>query len=356
MKVKKMIQAILLSPFTLVYALIISLINLLYEWRISRSVQYDVPVIVVGNLSVGGTGKTPHVEFLIQLLRPHLNIATLSRGYKRKTKGYLPVAPNYSVAEVGDEPLQFKRKFRDVFVVVSENRAFAIPKMLMDAPDTQVILLDDGFQHRALTPNYSILLTNYSALFTEDFLLPSGTLREWRSAYLRANTIIVTKTPKNLSQAERERILKDIAPTKHQSVYFSYYEYGQPYAFFNGGQRIDLDDTWDVLTICALAENNYLTQYLDDTVNYTRILEFPDHHYFSKKDIANLAVQFGDLKSERKIILTTEKDAVRLELHKDYLIENELPVFVLPIQVNFHFGERKGFEQEIKQFLLDFKV
>lgn len=356
MKIKKITQAVLLSPLTFLYAIGLILRNLLYDLRILRSVAYDVPIIVVGNLSVGGTGKTPHVEFLIQLLRPYLNVATLSRGYKRKSKGYIPVAPNMSVKEVGDEPLQFKRKFRDVFVTVAENRAFAIPKLMMNAPDTQVVLMDDGFQHRALTPNYSVLLSSYNNLFTEDFLLPSGLLREWRSGYKRANSIIVTKTPDDLTREQADKIIEQINPLPNQKVYFSYYKYGTPYYFFNGNQVIDLDDTFDVILIAAIANNDYLATYLDKTVNFARILDYQDHHLFTKNDIANLAKQFQGLNSKRKIILTTEKDAVRLEQHREYIIENQLPIFILPIEVDFRFGERKGFENEIKQFLLNFKV
>lgn len=356
MNIKKITQAVLLSPFTLLYAIGLMLRNSLYDLRILRSVSYDVPIIVVGNLSVGGTGKTPHVEFLIQLLRPYLNVATLSRGYKRKTKGYLAVSANMSVKEVGDEPLQFKRKFRDVFVTVAENRAFAIPKLMMHSPDTQVVLMDDGFQHRALTPNYSVLLTSHSNLFTEDFLLPSGLLREWRSGYKRANSIVVTKTPDNITREQADQVIKQIKPLPNQKVYFSYYKYGAPYYFFNGSEVIDLDDTFDVILIAALANNDYLASYLDETVNFARILDFQDHHLFSKNDVANLTKQFQGLESKRKIILTTEKDAVRLEEHREYILENQLPIFILPIEVDFRFGERKGFENEIKQFLLNFKV
>jgi tetraacyldisaccharide 4'-kinase len=356
MNIKKIIQAILLSPLTLLYAVGLTLSNLLYDLKIFRSVTYDLPIIVIGNLSLGGTGKTPHVEFLIQLLRPYINVATLSRGYKRKTEGYLPVAANMTAKETGDEPLQFKRKFRDVFVTVAENRAFAIPRLLLNAPDTQVILMDDGFQHRSLKPNYSVLLTSHHNLFTDDYLLPSGSLREWRSAYKRANTIIVTKTPEELTREDADKIIKKIAPQANQAIYFSYYKYGNPYYFFNGNQKMVLDSTYDIILIVALANNDYLLNYLDKTVNYARILDFQDHHLFTKSDLANLNKQYEALNSPKKIILTTEKDAVRLEEHRDYIIENQLPIFVLPIEVDFRFGERKGFENEIKQFLLHFKV
>lgn len=356
MNIQKVLQVILLSPLTALYALGVTLRNLLYEWKVLRSVEYDVPIILVGNLSVGGTGKTPHVEFLIQLLRPYLNVATLSRGYKRKTKGYINVAPNMSAQQVGDEPIQFKRKYRDVLVTVAENRAFAIPKIMMTSPDTQVVLMDDGFQHRALTPNYSVLLTAHGKLFTDDYMLPGGYLREWRSAYKRASSIIVTKTPDDFTDEQRQAIIEKIKPTPRQKIYFSYYKYSDPYYYFDGRQRIQLDETWDIVLISALASSSYLAEYLDKTVNYARILDFQDHHYFQKKDIANLAEQFQSLKSNRKIILTTEKDAVRLEEHREYFVQEQLPIFILPIEVDFHFGERKGFENEIKQFLLNFRV
>ena len=210
MKFQETLAKILLFPFSLLYGFGVNMRNFFYQTKMLRSVSFDVPVISVGNLSVGGAGKTPHIEYLIELLRPYLHVATLSRGYKRKTEGFIAVLPEHSAIQVGDEPLQYKRKYQDVFVTVSENRAFGIPKLMMQKPDTQVILLDDAFQHRAVKPGLNILLTEYSNLYTRDFLLPMGRLREWSGAAKRADTIVVTKCPFSLTAEDKQQIIKEL--------------------------------------------------------------------------------------------------------------------------------------------------
>jgi tetraacyldisaccharide 4'-kinase len=356
MNIQKIFQLVFAFPFTVLYGIGVMIINYLYKWNIIKSVRFDLPIITVGNLSVGGTGKTPHVEYLIQLLRPYMNVATLSRGYKRKTKGYIAVAPASNAALVGDEPLQFKRKFRDVFVAVAESRTMAVSQIMMDAPGTQVILLDDGYQHRALETSHKILLTAFDDPFFEDFLLPGGTLREWKAGKERADIIIVTKCPVDLSEADKTAFIRKMKPFPHQKVFFSYYKYGLPYAFLNPEIGVNLDETLDAILISGLASSDYLVKHLDKTVNFARILDFPDHHFFKEADLINLKKQYDELKATQKVILTTEKDAVRLELHRDYIIENQLPIFVLPIQVDFLFGEKTIFDETMKEFLLNFKT
>jgi tetraacyldisaccharide 4'-kinase len=319
-------------------------------------VEFNLPVISVGNLSLGGAGKTPHIEYLVRLLKDYLNIATLSRGYMRKTKGYLLVHTRANAEQVGDEPLQFKRKFPDITVAVSESRAFAIPKLLMDRPNTQVILLDDAFQHRSVKPGLNILLTEFRRPFTRDYLLPSGRLREWRGAYERADIIIVSKCPRDIAPEDKDALAKEIRPLAHQRLYFSYYDYYQPYFILNPGYVTQLQPDWDVLLISAIANTEYLVDYLNEQVNSVTVLEYEDHHYFSKYDVAHLKATFDNLESSKKLILTTEKDAMRLELHRQYLAENRLPVFALPVDVKFHFDEGPKFDQDVKDFLLNFKV
>ncbi len=217
---------ILLAPISLLYGLGISFRNYCYRRGLLKGISFSVPVISVGNLSVGGAGKTPHIELLIRNLRDHVHIATLSRGYRRKTKGFQLVKPTSNAEEVGDEPLQFARKFPDVLVAVAEERAFAIPQIVGARPATELILLDDAFQHRAVQPGLNILLTQYNLPFTRDYLLPSGRLREWRSAYARADVIIVTKCPPVLDAAAAQRLREEIDPLPHQTLYFTYYDYG----------------------------------------------------------------------------------------------------------------------------------
>lgn len=354
--VQNILVKILLAPISLLYGLGVSLRDFFYRKGLLKGIEFNIPVISVGNLSIGGAGKTPHIEYLIRMLKDYVDIATVSRGYKRKTKGYISVQSQHNAEMVGDEPLQFKRKFPDIEVTVAEDRAFAIPKILMKKDETKAILLDDAFQHRNITPGLNILLTEYSFPFTKDYLLPSGRLREWRSAYQRADIIIVSKCPEAITEEERIRIQQEINPFPNQRLYFSYYAYQRPYYIFNKNYRLELDDSVDVLLISAIARTSYLMQNLEKKVNFCRSLEYEDHHFFSKFDLGNLFTTFKKLKAEKKIILTTEKDAMRLELHKKFIIENKLPIFVLPIEVAFHGSDATLFDQDIKDYLLNFRV
>lgn len=347
---------ILLAPFSLLYGLGISLRNWFYRRDLLRSVSFNLPVISVGNLSVGGAGKTPHIEYLIRSLDPYINIATLSRGYRRKTKGFLRIHPNMNAEQSGDEPLQYKRKFPNVEVTVAEERALAIPQIIAHRPDIQLVLLDDAFQHRAVKPGLNILLTEFSKPFTKDYLLPSGRLREWRSAYTRADVIIVSKCPKVLDRATADKFIEDIAPLPHQKVFFSYYDYAAPYYMLDNRYRLQLDEELDVLLISAIANTDYLLDYLKNQAKSVHALDYADHHYFDKRDIGNLQRRFEQLNSKRKAIITTEKDATRLELHRDFIREQRLPVFVLPLAVQFHFEEGEAFDTMIRDFMLNFRA
>jgi tetraacyldisaccharide 4'-kinase len=338
------------------YGLGINIRNFFYQTKMIKSVKFDVPTISIGNLSVGGAGKTPHVEYLIELLQPYINVSTLSRGYKRKTQGYLAVETQNSALEVGDEPLQYKRKYPGVFVTVSESRAFAIPKIMQQRPDIQTIVLDDAFQHRAVTPGLNILLTEYSKPYSEDFLLPLGRLREWRSSAKRADVIVVSKCPSKMSEADRTKILAQLKPLSHQKVFFSYYDYPRaPYYIF-GNQTINFTDDMDVLLVCAIARTDYLVESLKERVNSVRIMEFADHHFFTNSDIGHVQKVFSEMENEKKVIITTEKDAVRLQLHADFMVKEQLPIFALPAKVKFHFDEGAAFDALIKEFLLEFRA
>jgi len=354
--IQNYLARILFMPFAILYGIGVEIRNFLYKKKVLKGVSFDIPIISVGNLAVGGAGKTPHIEYLIMLLKPYIDIATVSRGYKRKTKGYVEVQAGHNAEQVGDEPLQYKRKYRDILVSVAENRTFAIPKLMMANENLQTVLLDDAFQHRAIVPGLNILLTEHDYLFTRDFLLPVGRLREWKSGYHRADIIIVSKCPPTVSPKQRAQITKEIAPLSFQKIFFSYYKYAKPYYLFNGAQRIQLREDVDVLLICAIAKTDYLTDYLEAQVQSLKTLEYEDHRYFTDFDVSNLMRHYNAMPGTKKIILTTEKDAMRLELHRKFLIDNKLPIFVLPIQVAFHFEEGQKFDAEIKQFLQDFKV
>jgi tetraacyldisaccharide 4'-kinase len=346
---------ILLLPFSLLYGLGISIRDFLYRQRILMSVKFDIPVISVGNLTVGGAGKTPHIEHLIRLLRPYLNLATLSRGYRRKTQGHQNVQYWSRADQVGDEPLMFKRKYPDVFATVNENRALGIPELLQHAPDTQVVLLDDAFQHRGVTPGLSVLLTEFRRPFTRDWLLPSGRLREWRSAYRRADLIVVTKCPEDLHEDDRKKLLAEIKPFPHQQVFFSSYRYLRPYYSLNPNYAIDLQEDMSVLLVSAIASADYLREYVEGKVGTVRSKEYEDHHYFTEGDLGEIEQLYNSLPGGKKIILTTEKDAMRFELLREQLIEKKLPLMVLPVEVQFHGQDGARFDLIVKEFLLNFK-
>jgi len=347
---------LILSPISLLYGMGVSVRNFLYRTELLRSFRFDIPIICVGNLTVGGSGKTPHTEYLIRLLRDYIRVATLSRGYGRKTRGFRLIHPNDTADKSGDEPLQFKRKFPGIMVAVAEERTMAIPQMLMIDPDLQTILLDDGFQHRSLLTGWSILLTEYEFPFMSDYLLPSGRLREWASAYKRANTLVVSKCPPDLSIADRNAFLQKLQAYSYQNVYFSYYEYFNPYHIYQPEDDLVLDGTHDVLLVCGIARPQYLDAYLRPRVRSLTMISFDDHHLFEKTDIGRIRKKFDEIDSDNKIIITTEKDTLRLDMHKPYLQQHHLPIYAIPIEVRFLFDEKEKFDNEVKDFLLNFKV
>ena len=353
---RRFIIRVLLSPFALIYGLIISFVNISYDIGLLKASKFNLPVIGVGNLSIGGAGKTPHIEYLIEMLKDYINVATLSRGYKRQTTGFRIVQDSDTAYTAGDEPMQYRKKYPDIVVAVSENRAYAIPQIVKQYPQTQTILLDDSFQHRGVKPGLNILLTSYDSLFTDDYLLPAGRLREWRSGYKRADIIIVTKCPDVIKDTQRAKIVNDIKPLPHQRVFFSYYEYDYPYNFYKSSKRIRLDADLNVVLLSAIANTNYLFSYLDKTVNEIHEIEYADHHLFDSRDIEKIEKVYNNTPGQRKIVLTTEKDAMRLELHRDLLKSLQIPVFILPANVKFHFDDGEKFQDTVKQFLLDFEV
>ena len=346
---------ILLFPLALLYGLGVGFRNLLYRVGILRSIRFDLPVISVGNLSVGGAGKSPHIEYLIRWLNQFLEVAVLSRGYGRKTSGYRPVTVIDTAEMAGDEPLQIKRKFPDVAVCVSESRALGVPELVKRNPETQCVLLDDAFQHLAVTPGLNILLTEFSHPFTRDWLLPSGRLRESRSGYRRADIIVVTKCPADLTPLQRQKMVAEIDPFPRQFVFFSRYRYGIPYDLLRPDLRRPLDLDTEVLLLSAIANTDYLLKHLSASVKSAQTLEFEDHHFFREDELNDLLRRFNRMQGRNKIILTTEKDAMRLELHQGFFWKNELPVYVLPIEVEFCDGDEVAFQEEVKRVLLDFK-
>lgn len=352
--VDQLIFKILLFPLAVLYGLAVAIRNGLYTVGLLRGVTFSIPVISVGNLSVGGTGKTPHTEYLIRLLRDHLKLAVLSRGYRRKSTGYLEVSPFHDASIVGDEPLQYKRKYPEVNVVVAESRSLAIPIVVRSYPDTQVVILDDGFQHREVVPGLNLLLTEYNRLYTRDWLLPVGRLREWRDSARRADMVIVTKCPVSMSAEEMQTIRNEVKQNTTQQVFFSKYIYGNPYLMYGQGERLELNANLDVLLVVAIAGTEYLLEYVDAQCGEVRMLEYHDHHPFSNFDIGNIELYYKNMTGARRsIILTTEKDAVRLDSHRELLQRLNLPIYILPVAVQFEDGA--VFDNAVKDWLLNFK-
>lgn len=312
----------LLFPFAIIYDLVTTIRNFLFEIGIFKQSTFPIPVIVVGNLSVGGTGKTPQIEYLIRFLKNQFQIAVLSRGYKRKTSGFLRVNEKHSANEVGDEPLQFFKKFENIFVAVDENRVSGIQRILEEST-SEIVLLDDAFQHRKVKGSFYILLTKFDDLFTNDFLIPTGNLRESRRGAKRANAIIITKCPENLTE-NQQKIIQNKLAYFQKPVFFTSISYSKK---LKGNNQILVEElsNYQVLLVTGIANPTALRQFLEIQNCTFQHLNFPDHHQFSKQDIRQIQSKFDNIQSAKKIILTTEKDYVRLnsELKDCYYLEIE---------------------------------
>jgi tetraacyldisaccharide 4'-kinase len=343
----------ILFPFSVIYAFIIWLRNKLFDKNILRSAAFNFPLICIGNLAVGGTGKTPMAETLVRLLRNKYNVATLSRGYKRKTKGFAIADENTTAIDIGDEPIQLHKKFPEITVAVAEERIVGIPQLLHAKPGTQVIILDDAFQHREVRAGLNILLTAYDDLYTRDFILPAGNLRDVRSSSKRAHIIIVTKCKSQLSEDERQAVIAELKPLNSQQVFFTTIEYGSPYHLFTKQER-SIEQDCNVLLVCGIANPKPLKETLTNFTDTYEMILFRDHHIFSTDDLQEIKKQFLKIDSSNKIILTTEKDGVRLAKYETEL--KDLPVFVLPIRHKFMFGQEDQFEANINRFLKSFQT
>lgn len=315
-----------------------------------KSVAFDLPIISVGNLSVGGTGKSPHTAYLISLLQNEFQVGVLSRGYGRKTRDYIPVQGKSTATEVGDEPLMLKHKFPNTAVAVSIDRMQGVPLMLADYPETQVVILDDAFQHRAVRAGLQILLTAYDDLFMDDFVLPAGWLRERRKNYRRADIIVVTKCPNEISGRERTEIRKRINPLPQQRVYFSTVKYGELYSLFSPVETLPEN----ALLVTGVANGKPLEDFLKTEFVSVYSQHYSDHYNFDRYDLEKFRMTFDDIGAGKTVVVTTEKDAVRLLKYRDWFELNKIPLYVQPMNVEFIKDDKATFENDILQFLNSF--
>ena len=329
----------ILKPLSWIYGAVTGIRNWLFDHKVLPVVEYDVPIVSVGNLTVGGTGKTPHVEYIVGMLSVSYNIAVLSRGYKRKTKGFLLANSNSTPDSIGDEPLQIFQKYgHRAKVAVCENRRKGIEELLRQFPDIQLIVLDDAYQHRYVKPKVSVLLMDYHRPIYEDHLLPLGRLRESASQTTRADMMIVTKCPENLSPLDYRLISNKLDLMAYQKIYFSSYTYGgllpvfpddKPYNVTLGS----LTEKDTVLLVTGIANPRGFVRYFKKYPFKVVVSHFPDHHDFTREDLQKINERFISMKGERKILVTTEKDAVRLAYNPYFPSKLKKSAFFLPIAV-----------------------
>ncbi len=338
-----------LFPVAILYGFIIKVRNILFDIKLFKSEKFEIPVISVGNLIAGGSGKTPMVEYLIRLLDANSNIATLSRGYKRKTRGFKLAGENETVESIGDEPLQYRQKFPLINVAVCERRRVGIRKLMKDLPVLETVILDDAFQHRSVKPELSILVTDYYKLFTKDWLLPFGRLREHISGRKRADIIVITKTPQIFSPIVRKQILEEIKPYPHQLICFSYINYlpFEPVYATKCDYSVKTEKVYSIIMLTGIGNPGPMHEYLRRLCTDLEVMEFPDHHQFSVKDLLQLKEKYKNLLTKRKIIVTTEKDAKRLQNAEAETILGGLPIFYSPISFEFHAADKQQFDESV---------
>jgi tetraacyldisaccharide 4'-kinase len=340
---------LLLLPFSLLYGIVIVLRNKLYDMGLFKSIRFDIPIICVGNLVVGGSGKSPVTEYLVRLLDGH-KIAILSRGYGRETKGFILADESATALSIGDEPMQFYHKFPHVTVAVCEDRVKGI-NLLKDQHD--LVILDDAYQHRRVKPGFSILLFEFQKLLTPQFLLPAGNLREPFFGYKRAQAILVTKSPNQISTVEKNNITQKFAYSKKYAISFSFLQYGNlNHLFIEQEQPCSaISKETMVYLLTGIANPVPLITHLKNFTSHIEHHEYPDHYRFTLQDIKGLVDAFNRNSSKEKLILTTEKDAQRLlgDSFKELLLN--LPVFYLPIKIALQQEDKVTFDQKILDYV-----
>ncbi|MGD0711597.1 MAG: tetraacyldisaccharide 4'-kinase [Bacteroidales bacterium] len=340
----------ILFPFSFIYGFTVAVRNILFDLNFFKTHSFNLPIITVGNLSYGGSGKTPTVEYLIRLLTGKINVATLSRGYKRRTKGFVLADSSSLISDIGDEPKQFKSKFSEITVAVCEDRCAGVNQLLKKNKDLGCIILDDAFQHRSIKAGLNILLTDYNNLYTDDYVLPSGSLREFRSGAKRADIIIVTKCPRTLSETGRKVITGNIAPKAHQQVFFSYIDY-LPMLPLNNDTEKSVDKFDSILLFSGIANTKPLEEYLHAKKYEVISMHYGDHYKYSNSDLLKIRESFNNFAANHKIILTTEKDKMRIETYEQKEALKDLPVFYIPIMTDFFPSDKEMFNKIIIDYV-----
>jgi tetraacyldisaccharide 4'-kinase len=343
--------AYLLAPAAFLFQGITAVRNFLFDRGLLKSQKSPIPTLVVGNLSVGGTGKTPWVEFLVRQLRNEVKLATLSRGYGRKTTGFGQVLPNSSAEEVGDEPLQLFTQFKEAIpVFVGEDRVGATQKIQQLLPNLQLLILDDAFQHRKLNPDFRIVLTPYDSLFSKDYLLPMGRLRESRAGAKRADVVVVTKCPAELSLDEKNKLAQSLSPYLNANalLLYSSTSYGEPYQVC-GPERTDFTT---IITLAGLADNGPFFTFCKQQFEVVDTFSFSDHYAYRSEDAGQILEVLGQEKGQHAVLLTTEKDAVKLKSLAATEMWPKIPIFALPIQVALDPSQEAHLLQRLRKNLL----
>ena len=340
----------LLLPFSLIYGLITSIRNKLYDWGVFKSTKFELPIICIGNLVVGGSGKTPTTEYLVELLSDY-KIAILSRGYGRKTKGFILADDEATAETIGDEPMQYYQKFDQVTVAVCEDRVKGINML---KADHDLILMDDAYQHRAVKAGFNILLFEFEKVLKRQYLLPAGNLREALSNYDRANAVLITKSPSPVNIVDQIEIRRKIDLTLEQRISFSSIKYGQATHLFSRESKADLTGN-EIFLLTGIANPKPLFKYVEVYASRVHSYEYPDHYVFKREDLERLVRDFKSNPAKEKIIITTEKDSQRLlgDNLRDLLLN--LPIFYLPIAITLAPKDKFTFDQNILNYVANNK-
>ncbi len=346
---------LMLYPFSMIYGLIIFVRNFLFDYDFIKKHEFQIPVISVGNITVGGTGKTPHIEYLIRLLRDEFEVATLSRGYKRKTRKFILGGQDSGIPDIGDEPVQIKKKFPDTHVAVDRKRVHGVRKLLKTIPELDVILLDDAFQHRYVTPGLSILLVDYNRPLSSDLLLPAGRLREHAFEKKRAHIIMITKCPDRVKPIEKRLVIKELNPFPYQKLYFSNLVYDEPRPVFPEAPEISKSQMKTlkpgILMITGIAFPRLFKKHLRSISPRIQELIYPDHYAFKNKDLQKITASFENMENASKFVITTEKDAIRLRAIPEIKPGLREKMYYIPVRIRILNDQEENFNNQILNYV-----